>query len=78
MGEDSIEPVQPPESATELASDTEFSCRRGVVVSGVCLMNEVTLRPVSTGMWDRLRAGISSRFLTSQLAQLSMASLRVR
>ena len=78
MGEDSIEPVQPPGSAIELASDTEFSCRRGVVVSGVCRMNEVTLRPVSTGMWDRLRAGISSRFLTSQLAQLSLASLRVR
>jgi len=47
--------------------------RRGVVVSGVRRMNEV-----STWMGDRLRAGISSRYVTSQLAQLSLASLRGR
>ena len=57
MGEDSIEPVQPPGSAIELASDTEFSCRRGAVASGVCRMNEVTLRPVSTGMRDPSSGG---------------------
>ena len=33
---------------------------------------------VTTGMGDRLRAGIPSRYLTSQLGQLSLASLRGR
>ena len=42
--------------------------RRGVVVS--------TSGPVSTLMGDRLRAGIPSRYVTSQLSQLSLASLR--
>jgi len=31
--------------------------------------------PVSTGMGDRLQAGIPSRYVTSQLRQLSLASL---
>ena len=43
-------------------------------------MNEVNARraPVTTGMGDRLRAGIPSRYVTSQLGQLSLASLRGR
>jgi len=52
-----------------------------VAVSVICRTNEVTLRtsgPVSTGMGDRLRAGIPSRYVTSQLGQLSLASLRSR
>ena len=41
-------------------------------------MNEVncTSDPVTTGMGDRLRMGIPSRVVTSQLGQLSLASLR--
>ena len=34
--------------------------------------------PVTTGMGDRLRAGVPSRAVTSQLGQLSLASLRGR
>jgi len=34
--------------------------------------------PVSTWMGDSLRAGIPSRYVTSQLGQLSLASLRGR
>jgi len=53
---------------------------RGVVVSGVCRMNEVNAR------WARLVLqwltifgwGILSRYVTSQLGQLSLASLRGR
>ena len=53
----------------------------GVVASGVRRMNEVNARtagPVSTWMGDRLRAGIPTRYVTSQLGQLSLASLRGR
>jgi len=53
--------------------------RRGVVVSGVRRMNEVNARwarLVPGCMGDRLRAGIPSRYATSQLGQLSLASLR--
>jgi len=35
-----------------------------------------TLGPVSTGMGDCLWAGIPSQYVTSQLGQLSLASLR--
>ena len=59
------------------AMNGRFCWRRGVVVSGV--RNERSSRtsgPVSTGMGDRLRAGIPSRYVTSQLGQLSLASLR--
>ena len=55
--------------------------RRGVVVSGVRRMNEVNARRarlVPGWVSDRLRAGILSRYVTSQLAQLSIASLRGR
>jgi len=45
--------------------------RRGVVVKR-------TLGPVSTGMGDRLPVGIPSRYVTSQLGQLSLASLQSR
>jgi len=50
------------------------------VVSGVRRMNEVNARrgPVSTWTGDRLRAGIPSRYVTSQLGQLSLASFRGR
>jgi len=50
------------------------------VVSGVRRMNEVkrTSGPVSTWMGDRLWAGIRSRYVTSQLDHLSLASLRGR
>ena len=34
--------------------------------------------PVSTRMGDRLRTGIPSRYVTSQLGQLSLTSLRGR
>jgi len=50
--------------------------RRGVVVSGVRRLNEVNARRARMG--DRLRAGIPSRHVTSQLRQLSLASLRGR
>ena len=36
-----------------------------------------TAGPVSTGMGDRLWTGIPSRYVVSQLSQLSLASLRV-
>jgi len=49
-----------------------YGWRRGVVRS------LRTLGPVSTRMGDRLRAGIPSRYVTSQLVQLSLASLRGR
>ena len=57
--------------------------RRGVVVSGVRRMNEVNPRrathyQVGTWMGDRLRAGTPSQYVTSQLGQLSLASLRGR
>jgi len=57
------------------------SWRRGVVISGVRRMNEVNARHVRLVLgWviDRLRAGIPSRYVTSQLGQLSLASLRSR
>ena len=61
-------------------SSAFFGWRRGVVVSGVPRMNEVlrTSGPVSTWMGDLLRVGIPSRYVTSQLGQLSLASLRDR
>jgi len=60
-------------------SSAFFGWRRGVVVSGVPRMNEVlrTSGPVSTWMGD-LRVGIPSRYVTSHLGQLSLASLRGR
>ena len=45
------------------------------MVSGV---RRLTSGPVSAWMGDRLRAGIPSRYVTSQLGQLSLASLRGR
>ena len=51
------------------------------MVSVIRRTNEVTLRtlgPVSTGIGDRLRAGIPSRYVISQLSKLSLASLRSR
>jgi len=48
--------------------------RRGIVVSGV----RRTSGPVSTGMGDRLWAGIPSRYVTSELGKLSLASLQGR
>ena len=51
--------------------------RRGVVVSGVCRMNEVDARRARlVPRGDRLRAGIPPRYVTSQLGRLSLASLR--
>jgi len=41
-------------------------------------VNEVNARPVTAWMGDRLRAGIPSRSVTSQLGQFSLASLRGR
>ena len=54
--------------------------RPRVVVSVVRHMNEVTLRRARLvlGWVDRLWAGIPSRYVTSQLSQLSLASLRGR
>jgi len=51
--------------------------RRGVVVSGVRRINEVNPRRARLvpGMGDRLRPGILSRYVTSQLCQLSLAVL---
>ena len=49
--------------------------RRGVVVSGVRRMNEVNARRARLVPGDRLRASIPSRYVTSQLGQLSLASL---
>jgi len=39
-------------------------------------LNYSTLDPVSTGMGDRLWAGAPPRYVTKQLGQLSLASLR--
>ena len=52
----------------------------GVVVSGVRRMNEVNARRARLvpGWVTRLRAGIPSRYVTSQLDQLNLASLRGR
>jgi len=60
--------------------DNLFGWRRGVVVSVVRRMNEFTLRRARLilGWVTRLSAGISSRYVTSQLGQLSLASLRGR
>jgi len=52
-----------------------------VVVSGVRRMNEVNARRARLqlhGMSDCLRAGIPSRYVTSQLGQLSLASIQAR
>jgi len=59
-------------------SDTGW--RRGMVVSGIRRMNEVNARRARLVPWmgDRLRAGIPYRYVTSQLVQLSLASLRGR
>jgi len=48
-------------------------------LAGHLRMNEVnTSGPVSTWMADSLRAGIPSRYVTSQLGQLKLASIRGR
>ena len=47
-------------------------------IGGILFTETLTSGPVSTGMGDRLRAGIPSRYVTSQLGQLSLASLRGR
>jgi len=51
--------------------------RHGVVVSGVRRMNEVNPRRARLVL-DRLRAGIPSQYVTSQLDQLSLTSLQGR
>jgi len=68
---------QNPELATNFIGQTQActgQLRRGVVVSGVRRMNEVNARRAWAG--DRLRAGIQSLHVTSQLGQLSLASFR--
>jgi len=65
------------EAPGQLPSLPPLSWRRGVVVSGVRRINEVNARR-SHWMGDRLRAGIPSRYVTSQLGQLSLVSLRGR
>jgi len=53
--------------------------RRGVVVSSVRRMNEVNARRARlVPGWVTGRAGIPSRYVTSQLGQLSLASLQGR
>ena len=54
--------------------------RRGIVVSVVRRMNEVTLcrARLVLGMGGRLWAGMPSRYVTSQLGKLSLVSLRSR
>jgi len=62
-------------------SNSEQTWQRGVVVSVVRVSYErsyATSGPVSTGMGDHLWAGIPSRYVTSQLGQLGLASLRDR
>jgi len=63
-------------------SISSISWRRGAVVSVVRCMNEVTVRRARlvgpTGMGGRLWTDIPSRYVTSQLAKLSLASLRGR
>ena len=54
---------------------TRWSLRRGVVVSSVRQLNEVNARRARLLLG---RAGIPSRAVTSQLGQLSLASLRGR
>jgi len=49
-----------------------------IVVSGVRRMNEVNARRARlVSGWVTLQAGILSRYVTSQLGQLSLASIRV-
>ena len=58
-----------------------FGWRRGILVSGVRRMNDVNARRarlVPGWVMTRLRARIPSRYVTSQLGQLSLASLRGR
>jgi len=43
-----------------------------------CQQSYCTSNPVSTGMGDHLQAGVPSRYVTSQLDQLGLASLRGR
>ena len=57
-----------------ISGKTTFGWRLGVVVSGV----RRTSGQVSAWMADRLRAGIPSLYVTGQLGQLSVASLRGR
>ena len=55
--------------------------RRGVVVSGVRRMNEVNARRarlVPGWVTVYIRAGIPSRYVTSQLGQLTLPSVRGR
>ena len=53
--------------------------RRGVVASVVRCMNEVTLRRARLVLgWVTVFGRVSSRYVTSQLGQLSLASLRGR
>ena len=46
-----------------------------VVASFVARTKLLNVEPVSAGMGDRLWAGIPPRYVTSQLGQLSLASL---
>ena len=67
--------------APSVCNKLPLSIRRGVVASGVRRMNEVNARRarlVPGWVTVRLRAGIPSRYVTSQLGQLSLASLRGR
>ena len=64
----------------DLLANDSLGWWRGVVVSGVRHMNEVNARRARLlpGWVTRLRAGIPSRYVTSQLGQLSLAFLRGR
>jgi len=42
------------------------------------IAGDANVGPVSTWMGDRLRAGIPSRYVTSQLGQLGLARVRGR
>jgi len=54
---------------------TELNCLRGVFVSGVRLVNEANARRTRLVLG---RVTVSGGYVTSQLGQLSLASLRGR
>jgi len=67
--------LYPMESRPFTPPPTYLGWRRGVVVSGVCRMNEVNARRARLvlGWVTVFGPGIPSRYVTSQLGQLSLA-----
>ena len=67
--------VNPVDRLDKPLTDYYYSWRFSAVVASFVARSYSTLSPVSAGMGDRLWAGIPPRYVTSQLGQLSLASL---